>query len=97
MSSPETWPSWQPHAEDPSQGGMSQIAAYDAGLTGDPGCWTQKIEVYQDARLDPPEFVDRVAWEEPSPAEYQAMAEAPPPQPGPDPGPDPGYEPELPF
>jgi hypothetical protein len=105
MNRPETWPSWQPQPgpKDPSQGGMSQLAAYEAGLTDDPGCWIQPIEVYQSPRMDPssveydPEYVAKVEWEEPSPAEYRAMAEAPPPEPGPDPGPDPGYELELPF
>jgi hypothetical protein len=53
--------------------GMSQFGAYDAGLTGDPGCWVQPIEVYWIPHLDPRspeydlEFADRVAWEEPGP------------------------------
>jgi hypothetical protein len=105
VNHPETWPAWQPQTgtEDPSQGGMSQLAAYDAGLTDDPGCWIQPIEVYQDPRLDPssveydPEYAAKVAWEQPSPAEYRAMAESPPPATAPQAGPDPDAEPELPF
>jgi hypothetical protein len=105
VNRPETWPEWQPQpgTENPGHGGMSQLAAYDAGLTDDPGCWIQPIEVYQDPRMDPrspeydPEYVAMVAWEEPSPAEYRAMAESPPPPPRPQAGPDPGAEPELPF
>ncbi|HEY3941400.1 MAG TPA: hypothetical protein VGL60_02850 [Acidimicrobiales bacterium] len=82
---------------------MSQLGAYDAGLTGDPGCWTQPIEIYQDPRMDPsspeydPGYAAMVEWEEPSPAEYRAMAEEPPPPPRPQAGPDPDAEPELPF
>jgi hypothetical protein len=106
VSAPGTWPSWQPRPEagDPGRGGMSQLAAYDAGLTGDPGCWTQKIQVYWSPRLDPaspeydPQFADQVAWEQPSPAEQRAL-DARQPQPGPPPEPWPGAdaEPELPF
>jgi len=70
----DNWPSWQPPpgAEDPDRGdGMSQLGAYEAGLTDDPGCWVQPIEVYWSPRLDPrspeydPEFVVQVEWEEP--------------------------------
>jgi hypothetical protein len=52
---------------------MSQLGAYDAGLTDDPGCWVQPIEVYWSSRLDPrsadydPDFAARVEWEEPGP------------------------------
>lgn len=111
MSHPETWPSWQPPSSgvDLSRGGMSQLAAYEAGLTGDPGCWIQPIEVYWSPRLNPrspeydPAFADAVAWEEPGPADARAMAEAQAlaeslqPDPEPWPGPDPDAEPELPF
>jgi hypothetical protein len=41
MSWPDIWRPWQPplDAEDPDLvGGMSQLGAYDAGLTDDPGC-----------------------------------------------------------
>lgn len=68
MSWRETWP--LPGAEDATQGGMSQLAAYDAGLTDDPGCWVQPIKVYWTPLLDPgspeydPEFAAEVAWEE---------------------------------
>jgi hypothetical protein len=36
----DNWPPWQPpDAEDPDRGGgMSQLGAYEAGLTDDPGC-----------------------------------------------------------
>jgi hypothetical protein len=105
VNRPETWPEWQPQpgTEDPSQGGMSQLAAYDAGLTDDPGCWIQPVEVYQDPRMDPrspdydPGYAAMVAWEQPSPAEYRAMAEALPPPPRPQATPEPDAEPELPF
>ncbi len=72
----DNWPSWQPPpgAEDPDRGGgMSQLGAYGAGLTDDPGCWVQPIEVYWSPRLDPrspeydPEFVAQAEWEEPGP------------------------------
>ncbi len=84
MSSPETWPSWQPQpgAESPGNGGMSQLAAYDAGLTDDPGCWVQPIRVYWTPKLDPaspeydPGLAAEVAWEERG---------AEPPQPGTEP------------
>lgn len=52
---------------------MSQLGAYEAGLTDDPGCWVQPIEVYWSPRLDPrspeydPEFVVQAEWEEPGP------------------------------
>jgi hypothetical protein len=52
---------------------MSQLRAYETGLTDDPGSWVQPIEVYQSPRLDPrspeydPEFIAQVAWEEPGP------------------------------
>jgi hypothetical protein len=67
----EPRPSRQPETgtESPDREGISQLRAYDAGLTGDPGCWVQPIEVYWSPRLDPrspeydPEFVDRVEWE----------------------------------
>ena len=99
------WPAWQPQpgTEDPSRGGMSQLAAYEAGLTDDPGCWIQPAQVYWSPRLDPgspeydPEFVAQVAWEEPSPAEARAMAEEHQPDTGPRAGPEPDAEPELPF
>jgi hypothetical protein len=101
MNSPRIWPGWHwppwPGTDDPGRGGMSQLAAYEAGLTDDPGCWTQKIEVYWDARLNPaspeydPQFADQVAWEEPNPEEARAMAE--PHQAEPEAWP----EPELPF
>jgi hypothetical protein len=68
----DNWPPWQPpDAEDPDRGGMSQPGAYEAGLTDDPGCWVQPVEVYWSPRLDPripeydPEFVAQVEWEEP--------------------------------
>jgi hypothetical protein len=56
MSWRENWPSWQPppDADDPDRdGGMSQLGAYEAGLTDDPGCWVQPVEVYWSPRLDP--------------------------------------------
>jgi len=101
MTWPETWPSWQPQpgAESPGRGGMSQLSAYEAGLTDDPGSWVQPIEVYWSPRLDPrsleydPEFAARVEWEEPSPKEAKAQAESPQPDTEPEAGP----EPELPF
>ena len=46
---------------------MSQLGAYEAGLTDDPGSWVQPVEVYWSPRLDPrspeydPEFVARYA------------------------------------
>ena len=52
---------------------MSQLGAYDSGLTDDPGSWVQPIAVYWSPRLDPrnpeydPEFAARVEWEEPGP------------------------------
>jgi hypothetical protein len=102
---PPAWPPWQPQpgAEDPSQGGMTQIAAYDAGLTDDPGCWVQPIQVYWSPRLDPaspeydPQFADQVAWEEPTAAEQQAMDQSRQPDPPHRPEPDAWPEPELPF
>jgi len=107
MNRPETWPSWrpQPGELDLSRGGMSQLAAYEAGLTDDPGCWVQPVEVYWSPRLDPrspeydPEFVAQVAWEEPSPAEAQALAAEHQPDTGPQAGSEPDVwpEPELPF
>jgi hypothetical protein len=107
VNQPETWPSGQPQpgTEDPSQGGMSQLAGYEAGLTDDPGCWVQPVQVYWSPRLDPgspeydPEYVARVEWEEPNPAETRAQAEAPQPDAGPQPGPEPDKspEPDLPF
>jgi hypothetical protein len=59
--------------QDAAQDQMSQLGAYDAGLTDDPGCWVQPIEVCWSSRLDPrrvdyhPDFVARVEWEEPGP------------------------------
>ena len=107
MNRPETRPSWQPqpNAEDPSRGGMSQLAAYEAGLTHDPGCWVQPVEVYWSPRLDPsspeydPGFADQVAWEEPSPEEARVQAESHQPAAGPQAGTEPEAwpEPELPF
>jgi hypothetical protein len=107
MNHPGTWPAWQPQpaADDPTQGGMTQLAAYDAGLTDDPGCWTQKVELHQSPRLDPesceydPEYAARVAWEEPSPAEQRALDELRRqyPEPPARPGPEAQSEPELPF
>jgi hypothetical protein len=77
MSWRDIWPSSQPppDAEDPDQGGggMSQLGAYDAGLTDDPGSWVQPVTVYWSPRLDPrspeydPEFAARVEWQDPSP------------------------------
>jgi len=76
MSWPDIWPPWQPpqDAEDPDRvGGMSQLGAYDAGLTDDPGCWIRPIEVCWSSRLDPegadydPDFVAWVEWGEPGP------------------------------
>ena len=75
MSWRETGSLWQPppDAGSPDRGGMSQLRAYDAGLTEDPGSWVQAIEVYWSPRLDPrspeydPEFVAQVEWEEPGP------------------------------
>jgi hypothetical protein len=101
MTWPETWPTWQPQpgAESPGQGGMSQLAAYEAGLTDDPGAWIQPIEVYWSPRLDPrspeydPEFVARVEWE--AGPEDAAPAQAQPPWLHTEP--DAGPEPELPF
>lgn len=71
MSRPEIWPSWQPppDADSPDRGGMTQLRAYEAGLTDDPGCWVQPIEVYWSPRLDPrspeydPDFAAQVEWE----------------------------------
>jgi hypothetical protein len=43
------WSSWWPPVgtEDPDQsGGISQLEAYGAGLTDDPGSWVQPIKVY---------------------------------------------------
>jgi hypothetical protein len=105
MNQPQTWPKWQPQpgAEDPSRGGMSQLAAYEAGLTDDPGCWIQPVEVYWSPRLDPsspeydPEFAAQVAWEEPGPEDAQAPAESRQPETEPQAGPEPDAEPELPF
>jgi hypothetical protein len=107
MSWPETWPTWQPQPgpEDPGRGGMSQLAAYEAGLTDNPGCWVQPIEVYWSPRLDPrspeydPDFAAAAAWEEPSPAEAQALAESHQSEPEAQAGPEPDAwpEPELPF
>lgn len=104
MSRPETWPAWQPHpgGQAPGLGGMSQLAAYEAGLTDDPGCWARKIETYWSPKLDPaspeysPEFADAVAWEEPGPGDFPA---ADPCQTGtwPQTEPGPDAEPELPF
>jgi hypothetical protein len=93
MSNPETWPSWQPQpgAESPGNGGMSQLAAYDAGLTDDPGCWVQPIQVYWTPKLDPaspeydPGLAAEVAWEE-------RGAYAEPPQPGTEPEAEPEAE-----
>jgi hypothetical protein len=101
MSWRETWPSWQPQpgAESPGRGGSSQLGAYEAGLTDDPGSWVQPVKAYWSPRLDPsspeydPEFAARVEREEPGPGETQAQAE--PPGPGAEPGA--GPEPELPF
>ena len=84
---------------------MSQLAAYGAGLTDDPGCWVQKIEVYWSPRLDPsspeydPEFAAAVALEEPGPGESEAQAETRQPEPGPQAAaePDAWPEPDLPF
>lgn len=48
---------------------MSQLGAYEAGLTDDPGFWVQLIEVYWSLRLDPrsveydPEFAAQVERE----------------------------------
>jgi hypothetical protein len=75
LSWPEIGSSWQPPpgADSPDRGGMTQLRAYDAGLTGDPGCWVQPIKVYWSPLLDPgspeydPEFVAQVEWEEPGP------------------------------
>ena len=55
MTWPENWPFWRPEpgAETPGNGGMTQLAAYEAGLTDDPGCWIQPVKVYWDPRLDP--------------------------------------------
>jgi hypothetical protein len=78
---------------------MSQLGAYEAGLTDDPGCWVQPIQVYWSPRLDPrspeydPEFAAQVEWEEPGPGEAQAQAESLQPDTEPEAGP----EPELPF
>ena len=101
MSRPETWPSWRPPpgAEQPGNGGMSQLAAYDAGLTDNPGCWVQPIQVYWAPKLDPaspeydPQLAAEVAWEEPRPGEAEAQAE--PPWPGTEPGRGPEAEPEA--
>ena len=101
MNRPRTWPSWQPQpgAGDPGQGGMSQLAAYEAGLTDDPGCWVQPVQVYWSPRLDPsrpeydPEYVARVEWEEPGPGEDQTPAGPHQPRPEPETWP----EPDLPF
>jgi hypothetical protein len=77
---------------------MSQLAAYDAGLTDDPGCWVQPIDI-RDPRLKPespeydPEYAAEVAWEERGAAEFQAEAESHQP----DTGPEPDAELELPF
>ncbi|HVT67214.1 MAG TPA: hypothetical protein VHF26_05660 [Trebonia sp.] len=101
-----TWTAWQPppEAEDPSHGGMTQLAAYHAGLTDDPGCWARKLELYWDPRLDPgspeydPQLAAEVAWEEPSPAEAQALDAQHQPDTQPQPGPEPdGPEPEAGF
>jgi hypothetical protein len=101
-----TWAAWQPQPEagDPSQGGMDQLAAYDAGLTDDPGCWVQKLELRGDPRLDPrspdydPQYAAEVAWEEPSPEDIRVIADRQPdirPQAGYEP--EEQAEPELPF
>ena len=71
MSWREIWPSWQPPpgADSPDRGDMTQLRAWEEGLTDDPGSWVQPIEVYWSPRLDPrspdydPEFVARVEWE----------------------------------
>jgi hypothetical protein len=76
MSWRENWPQWQPphDADAPDRdGGMSQLGAYEAGLTDEPGCWVQPVEVYWSPRLDPrspeydPEFAAQVEWEERGP------------------------------
>jgi hypothetical protein len=80
---------------------MTQIAAYDAGLTDDPGCWIQKIDLL-DPRLNPdspeydPGYAAEAAWEEPSPAEQLTMDQARQAEPEPQAGPehDPWLEPE---
>jgi hypothetical protein len=103
MSWRETWPSWQPQpgAESAGRGGMSQLGAYDAELTDDPGSWIQPVQTYWSPRLDPrspeydPDFAARVEWEEPGPGEAQAQDETPGPQPEPET--ERGPEPELPF
>jgi hypothetical protein len=115
MSQPETWPAWQPQpgAQDPGQGGMSRPAAYDAGLTDDPGCWIQPVDT-RDPRLNPesPEYdwqYDAQVWWEnggPDPASpgYDPgldagywRAEHAAQAEPPEPGPEAGAEPELPF
>ena len=107
MNQPRTRTAWQPQpgAGDPGRGGMSQLAAYDAGLTENPGCWIQPVRLYPDPRLDPaspdydPDLADQVAWEERGAAQYQDEAQSPRAGTGPQAGtgPETWPEPELPF
>ena len=102
MNRPGTWPSWRPHpgAEDPSRAGMSQLAACEAGLTGDPGCRVQPAQVYRDARLDPgsperdPGLAAAVAREQPGPANTSKRRNRPRRHPGPGPMPNPSSRPD---
>ncbi len=75
MSWQETWPEWQPppDADSPDRADMTQLRAWEEGLTDDPGSWVQPIEVYWSPRLDPrspdydPEFAIQIEWEERGP------------------------------
>jgi hypothetical protein len=53
-------------AEAAERGGADQLRAYDAGLTDDPGCWVQPVQLTPDPRLDPASpFYDEIrAWQD---------------------------------
>jgi len=44
----------------PPESDLSQIEAYDRGLTNDPGCWTQPVELREPERNEEAERYD--AW-----------------------------------
>jgi len=47
----------------PPESDLSQIEAYDRGLTSDPGCWTQPVELRKPEREFDSEEADRYeAW-----------------------------------
>jgi|HubBroStandDraft_2_1064218.scaffolds.fasta_scaffold1137695_2 hypothetical protein len=75
------WPEWQPSPDSawPAQrGGCTQLAAYEAGLTDDPGVWIQEIDV-SDPKANPsspdydPDYHAMLALEEPDPESARMM------------------------